>query len=72
MKQYICQGCPARCAASAPDRPSQCLFEKDSKCPKWELVEQPVRNNYATVNREETTEDNKQWIPKQDIARQAQ
>ena len=51
MKQYICQGCSERCGSTANDRPSQCLFEKDSKCPKWELIEQPVRNNYATIQR---------------------
>ena len=51
MKQYRCIECASRCTASAPDRPSQCLFEKDSKSPKWELIEQPVRNNYATIPR---------------------
>ena len=51
MKQYKCNGCSERCGSTASDRPSQCLFHADSKCPKWELVEQPVRNNYATIQR---------------------
>ena len=51
MKQYICQGCSERCGSTASDRPSQCLFEKDSKSPKWVLVEEAARNNYITVPR---------------------
>lgn len=51
MKQYRCNGCSECCGSTASDRPSQCLFHADSKCPKWELVEQPVRNNYATIQR---------------------
>lgn len=51
MKQYICQGCPERCGSTASDRPSQCLFEKDSKSPKWEKVEEETRNNYKTAKR---------------------
>ena len=51
MKQYICQGCPERCSSTASDRPTHCLFAKDSEVPGWELIEQPVRNNYATIPR---------------------
>ena len=51
MKQYICQGCPERCSSTASDRPTHCLFAKDSEVPGWELIEQPVRNNYATIQR---------------------
>jgi len=51
MKQYKCIGCSARCGSTASDKPSQCLFVKDSKSPKWEKVEEPVRNNYITVPR---------------------
>ena len=49
MKEYKCAGCPERCGSTASDRPSQCLFHADSKCPKWELIEQSKRNNYATI-----------------------
>ena len=55
MKQYICQGCSERCGSTASDRPSQCLFEKEAKCPKWELIEQEARNNYAIVSRSSAT-----------------